>query len=178
MKKITEKYSIPKLVLALCLMSGITVFAARHEAVSRVLTGAAARPTVQVTIGGSVRRENKLVALDKIEAVGTGETVNWTIDSTNTGDAAAQNYRVVGKIPPGTTFVANSAAGDAEPTVRYSNDGGKTFSAAPTVEEKQADGSVKRVPALTESYTQIRFEWSQPLAADSKFNAAYQVRVK
>ena len=60
----------------------------------------------------------------------------------------------------------------------YSIDGGKSFSAQPMIEEKQADGSVKRVPAPVSMYTEIRYEWSDPLAQGGKLSASYKVRVK
>jgi hypothetical protein len=46
------------------------------------------------------------------------------------------------------------------------------------VEEKQADGSVKQVPAPVSMYTQVRYEWSDALAGGGKLNASYKVRVK
>ena len=46
------------------------------------------------------------------------------------------------------------------------------------VEEKQADGTVKRVPAPLAMYTDIRYEWSDPFAQGGKLSASYKVRVK
>jgi hypothetical protein len=46
------------------------------------------------------------------------------------------------------------------------------------IEEKQADGTVKQVPAPVSMYTQVRYEWSDPLASGGKVQAAYKVRVK
>lgn len=176
MKKLTSKYFLPKVVLAICVLSGMVVFAAQTEIVNRTL--GTAQPKVAVVIAGSVQRQDKTVALDKAASVGTGEVLTWTIDSANSGEADAQNYKVVGQIPRGTVFVANSAKSEGNATVKFSVDGGKTFSAVPTIAEKQADGTVKNVPAPADSYTQLRFEWTQPLAANSKFSATYQVRVK
>jgi hypothetical protein len=62
--------------------------------------------------------------------------------------------------------------------VSYSIDGGKNFAAQPTIEEKQADGTTKRVAAPASLYTQVRYEWSDPLAAGSTLSASYKVRVK
>lgn len=176
MNKLTSKYFIPKMVLAICVLSGMVVFAAQTEIVNRTLN--IARPTVEVVIAGSVQRQDKTIALEKIESVGTGEVLTWTINSVNSGEADAQNYKVVGQIPRGTVLEAGSAQGEGDPTVKFSIDGGKTFSAVPTVEEKQADGNIKNVPAPADSYTQLRFEWAKPLAANSKLTATYRVRVK
>ncbi|MDQ6788111.1 MAG: hypothetical protein M3033_15005 [Acidobacteriota bacterium] len=176
MKNITNKHLLPKILLALFVLSGMAVFAAQNETVSRALN--LARPEVKVQISGSVRRDNQMVSLEKAEAVKSGETLDWSITSTNEGNADAQKYRVVGQIPQGTTFVAGSAKGDEAPQISYSIDGGKTFAAQPLVDEKQPDGSVKKVPAPVSSYTQLRFDWAKSLPSNAKLAAAYRVRVK
>src|SRR6266436_1610962 len=43
---------------------------------------------------------------------------------------------------------------------------------------KQGDGAVKRVPAPVSMYTEIRYEWADPLAQGGKLSASYKVRVK
>lgn len=177
MKKLTNKYLAPKLLLALFVLSGVAVFAAQNDAVSRAL--GINRPNVRVEISGSVERDAKTILLNKAEAVGSGEVINWTINSVNESESgAAQNYRVVGQIAKGTEYVADSAQGENAPAVSFSIDGGKSFSAQPSVEEKQADGSVKLVPAPVSAYTQVRFEWANPLAEKAQLNASYRVRVK
>jgi uncharacterized repeat protein (TIGR01451 family) len=165
-----------KLTLALFVLSGMVVFAAQNETVSRALN--IARPDVRVEISGSVVRDSRAVSLEKAEAVKTGEVLNWSIASSNQGNGDAQNYRVVGQIPKGTSYVAGSAKGDDTPNVVYSIDGGKSFSEQPMIEEKQADGSMKQVPAPVSMYTQVRFEWAKPLSAQASLNAAYRVQVK
>lgn len=176
MKNLSNGQLVPKLMLALFVLSGMAVFAAQNEAVSRALS--LARPEVRVEISGSVRRDSQAVSLEKAEAVKSGEFLDWAINSANEGSADAQNYRVVGQIPAGTIFVAGSAKGDDAPKVLYSIDGGKTFSAQPSIEEKQPDGSVKQVPAPVSMYSQLRFEWVKSLPSQSKLTAAYRVRVK
>jgi uncharacterized repeat protein (TIGR01451 family) len=176
MKKITSKHLMPKIMLALFVLSGMAVFAAQNETVSRALN--IARPEVHVEISGNVRRDNKTVSLEKAEAVKSGETLEWTISSANEGNGDAQKYRVVGQIPQGTTFVADSAKGDDSPQVTYSIDGGKDFFAHPMIKETQADGSVKEVQAPVSMYTQLRFEWAKSLPSNAKLAAAYRVRVK
>nr|MBA2735035.1 DUF11 domain-containing protein [Acidobacteriota bacterium] len=110
--------------------------------------------------------------------VNPGEILDWTITSENNGNAAAREYKTVGQIPKGTTFVAGSATSDGSTTVVYSADNGQTYSVQPMIDEKQSDGSIKKVPAPVSMYTQVRYEWADPLAADAKLSAAYKVRVK
>ncbi len=176
MKNMTRKLLMPKFLLAIFALSGMMVFAANNETVSRALN--IARPDVKVQISGTVVRAGKSVSFDKSATVSAGETLNWKVVSVNSGAGDAQNYRVVSRIPQGTNFVAGSANGENSPEVAYSIDGGKSFSAQPLIEEKQADGSVKQVPAPVSSYTQIRFDWSQSLPSQGTLNAAYQVQVK
>lgn len=176
MKKTANRFLMPKVALAFFVLSAMAVFAAQNETVSRALN--IARPDVRVEIAGSVERDNKAVSLEKVEAVKSSEILDWTIDSANEGTADAKNYRVVGQIPAGTIFVAGSAKGDDAPQIAYSIDGGKTFSAQPTIQEKQPDGSLREVAAPVSLYTQLRFEWANSLASNSKLAAAYRVRVK
>ena len=46
------------------------------------------------------------------------------------------------------------------------------------IDQKQADGTMKKVAAPVSMYTQVRFEWANPIAAGGKVVASYQVRVK
>ena len=154
------------------LVLGVAGSAQRHFMLS-----SAARPEVKMQLSASVQRDSALVPLDKSTVVKPGEILDWTIVSENSGNAAALGYKAVGHIPQGTTFVSGSAKAEGAKAL-YSIDGGKSFSAQPMIEEKQADGSVKRVPAPVAMYTEIRYEWSDPLAQGGKVSASYKVRVK
>lgn len=176
MKKLISKYFIAKFLLITFALSGIGVFAAQNKSISRALS--IARPSVRVEIAGSVKRDDKTVSLDKTESVKAGEILDWNMNSVNEGNGDAQNYRVVGQIPKGTVFLVGSAKGEETSQITYSIDGGKTFSAQPLIDEKQPDGSVKKVPAPVSLYTQIRFEWEKPLVSQSNLNASYRVQVK
>ena len=158
---------------ALLVVGGAGVFAK---------TGAArlfvARPEIKISLSGSVQREQAELPVEKVEAVSSGEVVNWSIVSNNVGNAVAHDYKTVGQIPKGTAFVEGSAKADGSARVTYSIDGGKTFIAVPTINEKQADGTMKQQPAPVSMYTQVSYEWADPLAAGGKLSASYQVRVK
>lgn len=163
-------------VAALSLMVlGAATFAQKHFTLGSAFPKA---PEVKVQLGGAVERDSALVPLDRVTAVSQGEILAWTITSENSGNAPALEYKAVGHIPRGTTFVAGSAKADGSGKALYSIDGGKTFSAQPMIEEKQADGTVKSVPAPVSMYTEIRYEWADPLAQGGKLSASYKVRVK
>ena len=173
MTRLRKKFGVLPFLFCLLVVGSAVSFAQRQLA--HLETG---RPEVKVLMSGAVEREAGLVALEKVEAVKPGEILEWNITSLNEGTAAARDYKAVGHIPKGTTFVAGSAAGENGSTVTYSIDGGKTFSTQPIIEEKQEDGSVKSVPAPVSMYTQVRYEWSDALAAGSRLTASYKVRVK
>src|SRR5437016_11699496 len=169
----SKKRFMVLLMAALTLMvAGAAGFAQRH-----LMLAKAARPEVKIELSAAVERDSALVPLDKATAVKPGEILDWTITSENSGNASALEYKTVGHIPRGTEFVPSSANADGAKTA-FSIDGGKSFSPQPMIEEKQADGSTKRVPAPVSMYTEIRYEWADPLAQGGKLSASYKVRVK
>lgn len=162
-------------VLSVVVLGGAAVGLARSRASRAANTG---RPEVKVMLSGSVERGGERLAVEKLETVKPGEVIDWQITSANEGNGAARGYTAVGQIPDGTSFIAGSAAAESGSTVTYSIDGGKTFSTQPVIEQRQADGTVKKVPAPVSMYTQVRYEWPDELAAGGKFAATYKVRVK
>ena len=163
----------PLLALAAVVILGGAAFAQRQ-----LKSASGGRPEVKVELSGSVERAGQHLSLDKVENVKPGEVLDWQILSSNDGAAEARDYKTVGHIPAGTTFVAGSASAESGSTVTYSIDGGQTYSSQPIIEERQADGSVKKVPAPVSMYTEVRYEWSDALAAGGKLTASYKVRVK
>jgi len=172
MMKSKKRFSALLMAVLTLMVAGAAGFAQRHFMLAN-----AARPEVKMQLSAAVERDSALVALDKTTVVKPGEILDWTITSENSGNAPALEYKTVGHIPQGTTFVADSAKAEGAKAV-YSIDGGKSYSAQPTIEVKQADGSVKRVPAPVSMYTEIRYEWADPLAQGGKLSASYKVRVK
>lgn len=148
------------------------------ERVQEALQSNAGRPNIKLNLSGEVLRSNDSIPLSKAGVIGEGEVLRWTLESANIGDGVAKKYRTVGQIPVGTTIVQDSIKAEGKYQVTYSIDGGKSFKNEPTVEQRQPDGSVKQVPAPLESYTQVRYEWSDDLPAGSHLMASYQVRVR
>ncbi len=172
MLKSKKKFSVLLMAVMTLMLAGVAGFAQRHFMLANAL-----RPEVKVQLSAAVERDAKLLPLEKSTVVNPGEVLDWTITSENGGNAAAFDYKTVGHIPRGTEFIAGSVKADGAKAV-YSIDGGKSFSPQPMIEEKQADGSTKRVPAPASMYTEIRYEWADPLAQGGKLSASYKVRVK
>jgi uncharacterized repeat protein (TIGR01451 family) len=154
---------------------GAAGFAQKHFMLAAIPSSPKAE--VKVQLAAALERGSALLSLDKGMTVNPGEVLDWTITSENDGDAAALEYKAVGHIPGGTTFITDSAKAEGA-KVSFSIDGGKSYSAQPMIEERQADGTVKRVPAPVSTYTEIRYEWADPLAQGGKLSASYKVRVK
>jgi uncharacterized repeat protein (TIGR01451 family) len=186
---------VPLAVFVLVLVGGAVAFAQHSETLTRIITSpidalaatvgqppvqqaATDRPLVKLFLAGAVERNSKTISVDKAGPVMPGEVVSFTMNSTNEGSALAREYRATGQIPQGATFVAGSAFGDRETQVTYSIDGGQQFSSTPMIEQKDSDGMVRKVVAPVSMFTQVRFEWADPLAAGGKVVASYQVRVK
>jgi hypothetical protein len=182
-------------VFGLLLVGGAIAFAQHNAVVARMFTGPAKAvafsvehpvvqklatdgPLVKLFLTGVIERESKKIPVEKAGPVSPGEVVSFTLNSVNEGATAAREYRAIGQIPHGSIFVAGSAQGDRNTRVSYSINGGQQFSSQPMIDEKQADGTTKKVAAPVSMYTQVRFEWTDPLAAGSKVAASYQVRVK
>lgn len=174
MKKLSKRiHTLPVVALCLLVVGGAAAFAQRQYASTQK-----GRPEVKVVLSGAVERDTGRLPVEKVASVLPGETLDWTITSENEGNAPAREYKAVGQIPQGTSFIAGSASADGTATVTYSIDNGQSYAAQPTVVERQSDGSQKRVAAPVSMYTQIRYEWADPLADGGKLTAAYKVRVK
>ncbi len=166
-------------IVALCFtVLGLFVIGAGGFAQKHFMIASAVRPEVKMQLSGMVERDSTLVPLEKASAVKPGEVLDWTITSENSGSTAALAYKTIGHIPHGTVFIAGSAKADGTVKIVYSIDGGRSYSNQPIIDVKQADGTVKPVPAPVSMYSEIRYEWADPLAQGSKLSASYKVRVK
>lgn len=169
-----KKYSTALPVVALCVLVLGSAVALSQK---KFMMLSSAQPEVKIVLSGMVERDDTKVPVEKAALVKSGEVMDWTITSVNEGNAPANDYKAVGKIPAGTQFVAGSAKADGSVAIAFSIDNGKSFSPAPMVDERQADGSIKKVPAPVSMYHQVRYEWSAPLNQGEKLNASYKVRL-
>ena len=169
-----KKYASTLPVVALCVLILGSAVAFSQKKFMMLRTS---RPAVKVMLAGVVERDDARLPVEKVALVKSGEIMDWTITSVNEGNAPANEYKAIGKIPAGTQFVAGSANADGSVAISFSIDNGKSFSAAPTVDEKQADGTFKKVAAPVSMYNQVRYAWSAPLNEGEKLNASYKVRL-
>jgi uncharacterized repeat protein (TIGR01451 family) len=166
-------HRLPVVALCLLILGSAAAFAQKKFMMIR-----SGRPQVKILLAATVERAHVKIPVEKASIVKSGEILDWTITSVNEGSAPAHDYKTIGKIPTGTEFIAGSVTADGSATVTYSIDNGKSFWTQPTIEEKQPDGSLKKVPAPASMYTQIRYEWADPLNENSKLDVSYKVRLK
>jgi uncharacterized repeat protein (TIGR01451 family) len=174
MKNIRKRaHTVPAVALCLLVLGSAAAFAQKKFMI--LMPG---RPEVKVLLAGAVERDQVRIPLEEAVTVKSGEIMDWTITSMNEGNAPARDYKAVGIVPPGTELVADSVSADGSAAVSYSIDNGRSFSAQPTLDEKQPDGSTRKVPAPISMYTQVRYEWADPLNQGAKLNAFYKVRLR
>ncbi len=105
-----------------------------------------------------------------------GDVIRYVLRSANNSDADVKNFVLTQPIPQKTVYVLDSAAG-SRARITYSIDGGKTFTANPTIEVIRTDGTVEKKPAPASRYTHIRWTFEGAIAP-SALQASYQVKVR
>jgi uncharacterized repeat protein (TIGR01451 family) len=142
---------------------------------------ASAKPAVTLKLSGSLVTKASdghtvLSPVDKA-ALHPGDEVEYDIAAVNVGTSPAFKLAPVARIPAGTSYIDGSARAPRA-HAEFSLDQGKTWSSAPTIAVKNADGttSVKKAPASL--YTAIRFVSDGALAPRGSTDFAYEVRVK
>lgn len=147
---------------------------------SALMTGIAlAKPVVALTLTGAYveRAADGAVHLQPIHSAQAkpGDRIRWEINAANTGNTPAVALVPVGKVPPGTTFVAGSASSGGR--VEYSLDNGKTWSPSPTVVIQTPEGP-KTQKADPSSYTRVRWVAASALKPGTAAHFTYEVVVK
>lgn len=155
------------LALTLSCATASIYFEARAQGAS----AAQAQGSIVPSLTGEVMRDGKSVLVDKAGVV-PGEIIIWKMRVENRGAKAVRGVKAIGMIPPGTLFVPESAHA-AGAVVQFSIDGGRNFSAQPTV---LVDGQSR--PAPIESYTHVLFIWESEVDAGQVKIAQYNTRVR
>ena len=110
-----------------------------------VLPGlASAKPNVTLKLTGSVvtKAADGRTTLTPVERIQpkAGDEIEYDIVASNAGTTPALKLVPVGRIPAGTAYVDGSAKA-ARAHAEFSLDGGKTWSASPTVTVKGPNGA-------------------------------------
>jgi uncharacterized repeat protein (TIGR01451 family) len=102
-------------------------------------------------------------------SVKPGDIILYTVTAKNNSRCPLRNLVLKQPIPKGTKYVKDSATAINGAELLFSIDGGKTFSAKPTI-GKQV------VPAT--DYNYLRWKFSGKMAADAQVKTAYKLQVK
>ncbi|HEX4933519.1 MAG TPA: hypothetical protein VFV33_10100 [Gemmatimonadaceae bacterium] len=106
-----------------------------------------------------------------------GDQLRYRLRFTNTTAGPVRNVRFDNPVPRGLSFVPASARADREGVaVEFSIDGGRTFSAAPSIEVVE-NGQRTRKPAPASMITDIRWSVSGGLAVGEQVVAEYRAAV-
>ena len=138
---------------------------------------AAAKPRIVIEIHQFKEvADGKATKLVPATAANPGDVVEYQLDFRNEGDEPATNAVIEDPIPKGTTYLANSANGEAE--ITFSSDKGQTY-AAPvrlTYEVKLPSGATEKRVATPAEYTNVR--WTvKAVPAGGKGRVSFRVRV-
>jgi uncharacterized repeat protein (TIGR01451 family) len=96
------------------------------------------------------------------------DILKYTVTARN-GNRPVKNLMLTQPIPKGTTYIKNSATVLRGAELLFSIDGGKTYTARPMIDKKDAP---------TSAYTNLRWKFNTLMAANAQVNAAYEVEVK
>jgi uncharacterized repeat protein (TIGR01451 family) len=102
------------------------------------------------------------------KSVKPGDVLRYTVTAKN-GDRPVKNLILTQPIPRGTSYVKNSANTLNGADLVFSVDGGKTYVAKPMEGKKEAPAS---------KYTNLRWKFTNLMAAKAQVNATYEVTVK
>lgn len=106
------------------------------------------------------------------ETIAPGDKIGYRITYTNTGSEAVSGVVINNPVPENTTYVANSANGQAA-TVTYSVDG-ELFA---RMQDLKVDEDGQLRPARAQDINQIRWVLQQAVAAGKSGSVEFKVRV-
>ncbi len=135
----------------------------------------AQRPDVKLNLAVE-RRDGESWQSGSIDNARPGDVLRYNLKGKNQGKAVANNFTLTQVIPSRTTYVAQSATGNAQ--ITFSIDKGKTYSAQPMIMTKRADGTTESRPAPAESYTHVRWKFQNAIEPGANVSAFYQVRIR
>ncbi len=148
---------------------------AKQDSPVKLVLAAEKRALLDIVSG-----QNKWVPLAPNASLQPGETIRYVVTASNTSDRAIKNLVVTQPIPKGSVYVLNSATLPSidGAKVEYSIDGGKNYSAKPTIRVKNENGEIVTKPAPETMYTNVRWTFGESLSPKTASNATYQVRIR
>jgi uncharacterized repeat protein (TIGR01451 family) len=142
----------------------------------------AAGPNLEIVVRAQheVRRTDakgkQVVALEPLTATHPGETLVYSVEYRNTGDAPAVNAVLATPIPDGTTLVRGTTTAPGG-DVHYSIDG-KTWSAWPKTRAAGVAGAIAEVDVPPAAVRHMRVQLRDAVPVGGRGSASFKVIVK
>lgn len=126
------------------------------------------RTAAQDAARGTARRDS---------TVRPGDLLHYTLTFVNSTERALRNVQLMNPLPKGIELVAGTVkASRPDAQAEFSADGGKTFSATPTI-AVVVDGKTERRPVPPAQYTHVRWTVNGAVAPQATVTAEYDTRV-
>lgn len=112
-----------------------------------------------------------------------GNIIEYRLTGRNISDVNLKDVILNGVIPEGTFYIDNSASDDDIAMLEFTAPGytapsGGKFGPAPLTVTIVINGEEKEVVIPSESYTALRWQLREPIAAESEVTFIYRVEVK
>jgi len=107
-----------------------------------------------------------------------GDTIRYTIIAKNIGDGIMSEARVVDPIPAGTSYIAESATGEAADITFSINAGQIYLEWPPTYTVRDTAGKTVVKKATPKMITNIKWQISEPLEPGSEKKLSFDVLVE
>lgn len=107
-----------------------------------------------------------------------GDTIRYTVTGNNRTEQPIAGLVLTDDLPAGMVYVMDSAVSVGGASITYSIDGGKSYTANPTIQVTLPDGTVETRPAPADRYTHVRWSFSSAVPAKSRVSGQYQARVQ
>ena len=105
-----------------------------------------------------------------------GDEIRYTLVFTNLTQGPVKNVQFEDPIPHGLVYVLGSAAARQPTRIAFSIDGGKTYSAEPTIEVEENGHKVTK-PAPRELYTHVRWTVLESVAPGAQVTAEFRAQL-
>jgi uncharacterized repeat protein (TIGR01451 family) len=113
--------------------------------------------------------------LESAAEVKPGDVLEYQIVYDNAGSKPVSDLRINGPVPAGTSYVDGSAKSSVRAQLKFSDDGGRTWSAAPLKRAANIGVAGETVPP--ELYSNVQWTAQEPLRPGVSQKYTYRVRV-
>jgi uncharacterized repeat protein (TIGR01451 family) len=131
----------------------------------------AKRVALTLTADKKVVKDNQVVfePIAGKAAVRPGDIIKYTVIAKNNSHCPLRNLILKQAIPKGTNYVKDSATPIDDAELLFSIDGGKTFSANPTIGTQAAS---------TTDYNYLRWKFTGKIRTNAEVKTTYKLQVK